>query len=53
MDDRVLDSILKDNGFVNQPELRSQWWPADRRFMREEELKLMNELRARIGKPPA
>lgn len=51
--DLVLDAVLKDSCFVSQPELRGRWWQLDRDHMDSETLDLMNQLRARVGKPPA
>jgi len=49
--DDVLDKVLRDSHFVNQPERRAQWWPVDREHMDAKELQLMNKLRKRIGLP--
>lgn len=49
----VLDAVLKDSYFVNQPEVRGKWWPMDRAHTDPEALELMNQLRTRVGKPPA
>ena len=49
----VLDSVLKDCYIVNQPEIRADWWKGEREYIKPQELELMNQLRARVGKPPA
>lgn len=49
----VLDAVLKDSFIVNQPEQRKEWWLTDRQYMKPEDLDLMNQLRVRVGKPPA
>lgn len=51
--DTVLDAVLKDSEFVNKPERRGQWWPIDRECMDAERIRIMNELRKRIGLPEA
>ena len=51
--DGVLDGILRDSHFVNQPERRARWWPELRRRMDPESLRTMNDLRKRIGLPEA
>lgn len=47
--DRVLDAVLRDSDFVNMPEHRAESWPIRRTIMPPEKLKLLNELRRRIG----
>jgi hypothetical protein len=49
--EEVLSAVLRTSPFVNQPELRAEWWPQDRKFMSAERLRVMNELRRRIGLP--
>jgi hypothetical protein len=51
--DGVLDAVLRDSSFVNQPERRQQWWQVEREYISEEQLKAMNELRSRVGLPEA
>lgn len=51
--DKVLDAVLRDSFFVNQPELRKEWWFIDRQCMTAEKIQLMNDLRKRIGLPEA
>lgn len=51
--DEVLEGVLRDSYFVNQPERRGQWWPVDRKHKDPEELQIMNDLRKRIGLPEA
>jgi hypothetical protein len=51
--ENVLNAVLRDSSFVNQPERRSQWWPEQRKYMRPDSIRVMNELRARIGLPEA
>jgi hypothetical protein len=47
--DRLLDAVLRDSDFVNQPERRKEHWELDRQFMNPERLGIMNRLRKRIG----
>ena len=47
--DDVLDAVLRDTDFVNQPEIKAQWWPEERKHMPAEELRIMNEMRKRVG----
>lgn len=51
--DLVLDAVLKDSYFVSEPELRKEWWPDEREYIDAEQIRVMNEMRMRIGKPPA
>lgn len=51
--DDVLDAVLRDSDFVNEPERREQWWESDRKRMKPDDLQLMNDLRKRIGLPEA
>jgi len=51
--DDVLDAVLRDSYFVNEPERREQWWQSDRKRMKPDDLQLMNDLRKRIGLPEA
>lgn len=46
---RVLDAVLKDNDFVNQPERRAVYWEMDKMYMNPDRLRRMNELRKWIG----
>lgn len=50
--DKVLDAVIRDACFVNQPE-RDDWWRDIRKHKSEEELRIMNELRKRVGLPEA
>lgn len=50
---QVLNAVLRDSYFVNQPKHRGQWWPSDREHMAEEELRVLNEMRKRVGLPEA
>lgn len=47
--DDVLDAVLRDSDFVNQPERRAEWWPGNCECMPVEQLEVMNKLRKRIG----
>jgi hypothetical protein len=47
--DGVLDAVLRDSDFVNQLERRAQWWQMDREYMDAVRLRVMNDLRKRIG----
>jgi hypothetical protein len=49
--DSVLDAVLRDSDFVNQPERRAEYWQMDRQFMNPERLRRMNVLRKRVGLP--
>jgi hypothetical protein len=51
--DDVLDAVLRDSYFVNEPERREQWWRLERGRMKLDDLQLMNDLRKRIGLPEA
>jgi len=51
--DGVLDSVLRGSGIVNQPERHGQWWSDLRKCRSPEELRVMNELRQRVGLPEA
>ncbi len=51
--DKILDAVIRDSYFANTPERRAQWWPAEREHMNPEELRIMNDLRQRIGLPKA
>lgn len=50
--DEVLDAVLRDSYFVNEPE-RDQWWHEMRKRMSPEELELLNKYRKRVGLPEA
>ncbi len=50
--DEVLDAVLRDSYFVNEPE-RDQWWHEMRKRMSPEELQLLNKYRKRLGLPEA
>jgi hypothetical protein len=50
--DEVLDAVLRDSDFVNQPEREAKWWPVTR-HTDPERLRVMNMLRKRIGLPEA
>jgi hypothetical protein len=51
--DEVFDSVLRDSAFVNRPERRAQWWQDERKYMDPEGLRIMNEMRKRIGRSEA
>jgi hypothetical protein len=51
--DEVLDAVIRDSHFVNQPERDRRWWATHREHMPAEELKTVNELRKRVGLPEA
>ncbi|MCD4699485.1 MAG: hypothetical protein K8R91_02810 [Phycisphaerae bacterium] len=51
--DEVLNAVLRDSYFVNEPEREAKWWPATREGMDPERLRVMNMLRKRIGLPEA
>ena len=51
--DGVLDAVLRDSNFVNNPERRAQSWPRERGRWTLEDLRVMNDLRGRIGLPEA
>lgn len=50
--DEVLDAVLRDSYFVNEPE-RDEWWSEVRKHKSNEELQLLNKYRKRIGLPEA
>ena len=51
--DGVLDAVLRDSFFVNEPERMAKWWAKHRKHRTPERLRVMNELRKRIGLPEA
>ncbi len=51
--DEVLDAILRDSEFVNQPEREKPWWPGLRAQLDPEHLRVMNDCRKRVGLPEA
>lgn len=51
--DGVLDAVLRDSFFVNEPERRPKLWAKHRKHSTPERLGIMNELRKRIGLPEA
>lgn len=51
--DGVLDAVLRDSFFVNEPERMAKWWAKHRKHRTPERLRVMNELRNRIGLPEA
>jgi len=51
--DGVLDAVLRDSFFVNEPERKAKWWAKHREHRTPEGLRVMNELRKRIGLPEA
>jgi hypothetical protein len=48
---RVMDAVLRDSDFVNQPERRAPYWEMDKICMTRDQLRTMNDLRKRIGLP--
>lgn len=46
----VLDAVLRDSDFVNEPE-RADFWPALRDHIDPAQLQVMNECRKRVGLP--
>lgn len=51
--DRVLDAVIRDSDVVNRPERRRESWPIALKHMAPEKLKILNELRKRVGLPEA
>jgi len=51
--DGILDAVLRDSFFVNEPERRAKSWAQHRKHRKPERLGVMNELRKRIGLPEA
>ena len=51
--DEVLDAVIRNSYFVNEPELKQLWWADLRKRKAPEELKILNELRKRVGLPEA
>ncbi|MFA6135554.1 MAG: hypothetical protein WC869_16195 [Phycisphaerae bacterium] len=51
--DGLLDAVLRDSLFVNEPERKEKLWPGRRKHRKPESLRVMNELRKRIGLPEA
>ena len=51
--DDLLDSVLRDSDFVNEPERESDYWSDSRLYCDKEHLKIMNQCRRRIGLPEA
>lgn len=49
--DQVLDAALRDSDFVNYPERRAQYWKLEREHWPPQRLRVMNQLRQRIGLP--
>lgn len=49
----VLEAVLRDSYFVNEPEKLAQWWESMREYKSTEELELLNLSRERVGLPPA
>ncbi len=50
---KILDLVLRESGFVTRPERRARWWESERQMMAAADLKLMNEMRKRVGLPEA
>ena len=51
--DSVLDAVIRDSEFVKRPELQREFWPELRKHLPAEMIRVMNELRRRIGLPDA
>jgi|GEM_PF-1803722 hypothetical protein len=51
--DEVLDAVIRESYFVKEPELKRLWWSDFRKRKAPEELKILNELRQRVGLPEA
>lgn len=51
--DKILDTVIRDSYFVNEPELKQLWWTDIRKRKAPEELKVLDELRKRVGLPEA
>jgi hypothetical protein len=51
--DHLLDLIVKDSFWLNQPERRKQYWQVERQHLSEEELQELNNWRKKFGLPLA
>jgi len=51
--DDVLDAVLRNSFFVNEPERKAKGWAERRKHRKPEELRILNDLRNRIGLPEA
>ncbi|MFZ2146017.1 MAG: hypothetical protein WAV28_02260 [Sedimentisphaerales bacterium] len=51
--DKLLDLIVKNSNWLNQPEFMKEHWPEIRQEKSEEELRDLNTWRKKLGKPPA
>lgn len=51
--DKLLDLIVKDSYWLNEPEEKAQFWPELRKLMSKEEVTELNEFRKKFGMPPA
>ncbi len=51
--DELLDLILKNSYWINEPEKKKDSWPCLRKTRSQEELLQLNEYRSRFGMPPA
>lgn len=50
--DEVLDAILKDSDWINEPE-KDKWWQELRKHKSREDMQILNKWRNRIGLPNA
>ena len=51
--DELLDLILKNSYWLNEPEREKDFWPAIRKTMSEKDIAELNEFRKKFGMPPA
>jgi hypothetical protein len=51
--DRLLDLVIKNSNWLNQPELMKEHWPDIRQGLSEEQLRALNTCRERFCLPPA
>jgi hypothetical protein len=47
--DKILDFIIRDSYFINEPELKKLWWAVFQKHKSTEEIHTLNELRRRVG----
>lgn len=51
--DELLELILKNSYWLNEPEREKDFWPYRRKTMSEEDIAELNEFRKKLGMPPA
>jgi len=51
--EHILELIVKDSYWLNEPERRKEFWEIEREYKSEEQIKELNTWRQKVGLPPA